>query len=290
VGEKRKENLRLVEKESDIDYRFHTTFELDFYESVIITKTKPVMISQRIDWTYMEGKNDVIFDEVRGACRAKHLRDVMTFQKNWNHETIAQFFATLYVEVRRDTRKFQWMIEGRRYDITFEQFASLFGFGQNDANRIKIHFASHFDTSGTRFMYPNNKRGSVGTTSDLLPFYAYLNRLIRRTMTPRVGDSSNIPSYNWNLLMAMAPRPYEFEFSVFDFISGEIKAISESPLKSYGYAPYIMHMIVTVTDRTFGYDKEHHPLWIKNDLRAPVEERRAATPHSSPPRADRGRG
>jgi hypothetical protein len=45
VGEKRKENLRLVEKESDIDYRFHTAFELDFYESVIITKTKPVTIS-----------------------------------------------------------------------------------------------------------------------------------------------------------------------------------------------------------------------------------------------------
>jgi hypothetical protein len=141
-----------------------------------------------------------------------------------------------------------------------------------------------------RFIYPNNKRGSVGITSDLLPFYAYLNRLIRRTMTLRDGDSSNIPSYNWNLLMAMAPRPYGFEFSVFDFISGEIKAISESPLKNCGYAPYIMHMIGTVTGRTFGYDKEHHPLWIKNDLRAPVEERRVGTPHSSPPRADRGRG
>jgi hypothetical protein len=70
----------------------------------------------------------------------------------------------------------------------------------------------------------------------------------------------------------------------------EIKAISESPLKSCGYAPYIMHMIEKVTGRTFRYDKEHHPLRIKNDLWAPVEERRVATPHSSPPRAARGRG
>jgi hypothetical protein len=31
-------------------------------------------------------------------------------------------------------------------------------------------------------------------------------------------------------------------------------------------------------------------LRIKNDLRAPVEESRAASPHSSPPRAARGRG
>jgi hypothetical protein len=108
-------------------------------------------------------------------------------------------------------------------------------------------------------------------------------------MTPRESDSSNILSYNQNLLVAMAPRPHEFEFSMFDFIWGEIKAISESPLKSCGYAPYIMHMIERVMGRTFGYDKEHHPLRIMNDLRAPMEERRAAAPHSSPPRAARGR-
>jgi hypothetical protein len=46
----------------------------------------------------MEGKHDVIFDEVVGACRAKHLRDVMAFQKNWNNEIIAQLYATFYVE------------------------------------------------------------------------------------------------------------------------------------------------------------------------------------------------
>jgi hypothetical protein len=70
-GERGK-NLRLVEKEPDIDYRFHMTFQQDFYESVIITKTKPVAIFQWINWTNMEGKHDVIFDEVVGACRAKY--------------------------------------------------------------------------------------------------------------------------------------------------------------------------------------------------------------------------
>jgi hypothetical protein len=49
-------------------------------------------------------------------------------------------------------------------------------------------------------------------------------------------------------------------------------------------------MIERVMGQTFGYDKEHHPLRIKNDLRALVEERRAAAPRSSPPRAARGRG
>jgi hypothetical protein len=100
VREKRKENPRLIEKEPDIDYKFHTTFQQDFYESVVITKTKPVTISQWIDWTYMEAKHAAIFDNVVAACRVKHLRDVISFQKNWNNEIIAQFYATLYVEER----------------------------------------------------------------------------------------------------------------------------------------------------------------------------------------------
>jgi hypothetical protein len=105
----------------------------------------------------------------------------------------------------------------------------LFGFGWNDVNRIKIHFASRLDGRKMRFMYPGSKRENVGTTSDLLPFYAYLNHLCRRTMTHREGDSSDIPSYNRNLLVAMAPSPHEFEIYVFDFIwAGDQGNIGES--------------------------------------------------------------
>jgi hypothetical protein len=88
----------------------------------------------------------------------------------------------------------------------------------------------------------------------------------------------------------MAPNANGFEFFVFDFIWKEINAISKNPLKSCGYAAYLMHMIERVTAHTFLYEKEHHPLRIKNDLRASVEDRRAATPQSSPPRAARGKG
>jgi hypothetical protein len=38
-----------------------------------------------------------------------------------------------------------------------------------------------------------------------------------------------------------------------------------------------------VTAQTFGCDKEHHPLRIKNDINAPVEDRRAAAPQASSP-------
>jgi hypothetical protein len=109
-------------------------------------------------------------------------------------------------------------------------------------------------------------------------------------VTPREGDGTKILAYNKNIITAMTPNANGFEFSAFDFIWEEIKAISKNPLKSYGYAPYLIHMIERVIARTFFYEKEHHPLWIKNDLRDPVEESRAVAPHSSPPRGARGRG
>jgi hypothetical protein len=77
---------------------------------------------------------------------------------------------------------------------------------------------------------------------------------------------------------------------VLDFILEEIKAISESYLKSYGYAPYIMYMIERVTARTFGWDKEHQSLKIKNDLKALVEERRTTAQLASPPHRAARRG
>jgi hypothetical protein len=101
----------------------------------------------------------------------------------------------------------------------------------------------------------------------MLSLYAYLNRLFRRIVTPREGDGTKIPAYNKNIITTMAPNANRFEFSVFDFIWEEINDISENPLKSYGYATYLIHMIERVTTRTFFCEKKHHPLQIKNDLR-----------------------
>jgi hypothetical protein len=50
------------------DYRFHFLFQQDFYESVIMTKSKPVTNSQWIDCAYMENKHDPIFNGVIADC------------------------------------------------------------------------------------------------------------------------------------------------------------------------------------------------------------------------------
>jgi hypothetical protein len=53
----------------------------------------------------MENKHDPIFIGVITACQAKHLRDILTFKKDWNNEVIAQFYVTVCFEEHVDTRK-----------------------------------------------------------------------------------------------------------------------------------------------------------------------------------------
>jgi hypothetical protein len=79
-----RENRRLAhtQPQDAYDYRIHSLFEQDFYESVIMTKSKPMANSQWIDWAYMENKHDPIFDRVIAACKAKHLKDILAFKKD----------------------------------------------------------------------------------------------------------------------------------------------------------------------------------------------------------------
>jgi hypothetical protein len=218
------------------------------------------------------------------------LREILAFKTDWNNEVINQFYVTGCFEEHRDTRKIHWMTESQWYEVLYSLFARLFRFRQKDTSHPRIQLALKLEARKIKFMYPRSKKGNFGETTNIFSFYAYLNRLFRRTVTHKEGDKTKILAYNKNILAVMAPNANGFEFSVFDFIWEEIKAISENPLKSCRYAPYLMHMIERVTAQTFFCEKKHHPLRIKNDLRAPVEKSRAATPQSSPPRATRGRG
>jgi hypothetical protein len=188
------------------------------------------------------------------------LRDILAFKKDWNNEVIAQFYAIVCFEEHGDTKKIHWMTESQWYEVPYSHFARLLGFGRKDASRPRIHLALKLEARIIKFRYPRSKQGNLGETTDMLPFYAYLNRLFRRAVTPREGDGTKISAYNKNILAAMAPNANGFEFSVFDFIWEEIKAISENPLKSCGYALYLMHMIERVTARTFFCKNEHHSL------------------------------
>ena len=91
------------------------------------------------------------------------------------------------------------------------------------------------------FMYPKNMRGSWGKVKGLYTYYGVLNRLFRKTLTPRDGNTSDVTLFQRNLMAAM--RPGAPQFSVGDFIWQEIKNLSKNPKKIYSYISYIMYMI-----------------------------------------------
>jgi hypothetical protein len=70
----------------------------------------------------------------------------------------------------------------------------------------------------------------------LLPHFLVLDRMMRKTLAPRIGYSKVIPAYDWNLLDALM-KPVRF--NVFEYIVDVIWNITTNPLRSCGFAPYI---------------------------------------------------
>jgi hypothetical protein len=74
----------------------------------------------------------------------------------------------------------------------------------------------------------------------LLPHFLMLHRMMRMTLTPRIGYSEAIRTYERKLLDALM-KPVRFD--VFEYIVDEIWNIATNPLRSCGFAPYIQFMI-----------------------------------------------
>ena len=107
-------------------------------------------------------------------------------------------------------------------------------------------------------MYPRGQVHNAGKVASLYTYYSILNRLLRKTITPRGGNPADISLHARNLLATL--RSGGPDFCVGDFIWEEIKYISENPLKIYGYAPYLMILIEKVTKTKYGTDAYHERL------------------------------
>jgi hypothetical protein len=106
------------------------------------------------------------------------------------------------------------MTEGKWFGITITQFAYLLGFDEEDLGRVKIHRDHDMDKVDMKFMYIPRQEWNFGRVNGMLPFYAYLHRMFRKTLAPRKGDQSNVSNYGRDLLKQMSTS--ESEFSVVD--------------------------------------------------------------------------
>jgi hypothetical protein len=62
------------------DDRFRTLVQVDWYNSVIMGRSYPVVEMKWLDWQYMSSKNNLVFNEVRKVCERKHVADLLALQ------------------------------------------------------------------------------------------------------------------------------------------------------------------------------------------------------------------
>jgi hypothetical protein len=106
-------------------------------------------------------------------------------------------------------------------------------------------------------MYVPNNEFHAAKIDGILPHFLVLYRMRRRTLTPRIGDSNTIPTFERKLLDVVMKNEH---FDVFDYIIDEIWNIAINPNRSCGFAPYIMCMIETVAHERFYKDVAHEAL------------------------------
>jgi hypothetical protein len=86
------------------DYRFHTHFQQDLCETVVMVRRKIVSEVQWVDWSHLIEQQDPIFNQLIAACESHHIKKLMGFHYDWNIEVIAQFYASLFIEEEGSVR------------------------------------------------------------------------------------------------------------------------------------------------------------------------------------------
>nr|AAM08642.1 Putative copia-type pol polyprotein [Oryza sativa Japonica Group] len=285
VAPRRDEDLRSFRRTAT-DLRFWTLFQQDFYESVIKSKTHPTVPMQWINWEELQAHNDPVIDSVIANCDLMGIRSFMTLQQNWCNEVIAQFYATVYFD---RYRAMHWMTQGSWYSVSYQQLAEIWGFRLRSLlNLDDLHNLQILANTELLPLYtPNDPNVVLGKVDGLKPYFAYLNRMFRRSFVPKDGDASSINHLSRTVLLRFDPPPHRFH--VYHFVWEEIRMASIQYKKGLVYAPHIMWMIETVTQLQFRHDVTHSQLQLRL-LKAPRSSAARDIPSSStqpPPAPER---
>jgi hypothetical protein len=251
--------------------RFWTLQHVDFYNSVILPKKhQPILHQRYINWEGCEAIGDPEMTQALRVCERKKMKNIMTFQYDWNDEVIAQFYSTLWIKLADEESPYNFpylnfYIEVSWYKVSYRRFAHILGFSDDDisGDKIKIHDFRQPTKDEARDLHIS-ETGKFWESTNLHKYYRYINSLSRMTLIPKGGNQMNILGESKVLLSFMKPNSSE-RINVFNMIWQEIIHAACFPLKGCLHAPFIMKMIEVVTQ--FRYEKgtrhlSYTPFWI----------------------------
>jgi hypothetical protein len=222
-------------KERGTDERFWTFFHQDWYQTVVYLESSPVVKQQYVDIEYMRNKKHMHFNRVLEACDLHEITGLLQFWHNCNQEVIAEFYSTLFYD--KIERVFMWMTNGRRFHVQLTRFAQNLGLSSHLDISKKLHSGRVMMLSEMTPLYLPDSGSQPPKVEGLLPHFLVLYRMMRKTLAPRIGYLEAIRAYERNMLDALM-KPVRF--NVFQYIMDEIWNIATNPLRSCGFAPYIL--------------------------------------------------
>jgi hypothetical protein len=205
-----------VEKEA-YNPRFGNFFHADWYRSLYQSKKKYVIHMQWTDWDFIqkEENNCLAFVEVIVVCEHHRIKDVMELKYDWNDEVILQFYSTMYLDEK--SSKLFWMTKDEIYSVSLVRCAAILGLQDHTCYPKRLCDDCVMELNQMRFMYEKDEY-KLSKVEYFKPFFV-LHWLLRKTLSPREGDSSRVPQYERNILHAISEKE---RFNVFDFIFQEI--------------------------------------------------------------------
>jgi hypothetical protein len=128
------------------------------------------------------------------------------------------------------------MTDGRQYETTIHRFAWLLGLEHQLTmeSEALIHTFDVLNLDELQFIYAPGVMAHPPKVQNFLPEMNSLHRLLRATLTSRIGDATSCSQYERNLIQFYVQKK---PFLVFAFMLAEIVSISRTTLHSCGYAP-----------------------------------------------------
>ena len=248
-------------RRTDVDYRFHTKEQQDFYETVLLDK-KPIVCDMRwVNWEYIK-ENEEHYPGVYDSFKACGV-DEFVAQKltKWNDELIMQFYSTAHFY---PDGKIVWMSEGTRYQSTVAEWAQLINAPEENEDDLDVYAKKKKDHNSMASMYKEIPDADLethqfGSVKHLLSGLPTINWILRHTLLPKSGDHRMIRGHSINLLHIFdVPQ----KFKVMSLIVETIKRTAADQKRSCGYAPQIQELINSkMGTGTYLLDKEHMPIY-----------------------------
>ena len=232
---KRKKSSKLVkfvnlyeQGRSASDGRFWSNEHMNLYNSIY--SKKKCADNKWIDWENI--KRLPAMPYVEKACRDIGLHELMAIKQNWHEEPIKQFYSTLSINQSRTS--LTWMTGINKKITVTKRFCQKVLRVPSEHNiKIKRQLT---DAQEKELMSADGNQVNS------------LNRIIRKTINPLIGDKSKVHGSSRVLLyLILFGKP----FDIVDMMFEEMENNHRHTSKRMPYAPYIMLLINSATKEKF---------------------------------------